>query len=138
MVERQGKMVAKVVKSTSSENLTPELIKHIKTGATLYTDEWLGYNNIDDLYDHLFVKHNAGEYVKDDIYTNTVEGFWSLLKRGVVGIYHFVSKKHLQKYIDEFVFRYNTRTMATQALRFEYLLNNTEDKYLPYKQLIKK
>jgi len=101
MVEREGKLVARKVESTASEHLTPEIIKAVKETATLYTDEWIGYNNINKLYNHLFVKHNEKEFVKDDIYTNTIEGFWSLLKRGILGIYHFVSKKHLQDYVDE-------------------------------------
>ena len=136
MVEREGKLVAKVVKSTSSKHLTPQIIKYIKDGATLYTDEWIGYKNIGKLYDHLFVSHKKKEYVRDDVYTNTVEGFWSLFKRGIGGIYHFVSKKHLQSYVDEFVFRYNTRNFETETERFDHLLNNVENKYLPYKTLI--
>ena len=69
----------------------------------------MGYKQVNKIYDHLFVKHNEGEYVNGRIYTNTIEGFWSILKRGIVGIYHFTSRKHIQKYVDEFVFRYNTR-----------------------------
>lgn len=137
MVERKGKLVAKKIESTKSEHLTPQMIKHIKAGATLYTDEFIGYKNVGELYDHLFVNHSAKEYVRNDIYTNTIEGFWSLFKRGIVGIYHFVSKKHLQTYVDEFVFRYNTRNFATETSRFDYLLSNVSNKYLPYKQLIR-
>ena len=74
------------------------------------------------IYDHAIVKHNQGEFVKGDAHTNTIEGFWSLLKRGIVGIYHFVSKKHLQVYVDEFVFRYNTRKFG-EAVRFNHLLS---------------
>ena len=72
--------------------------------------------------------------MKGSIYTNTIEGFWSLLKRGIVGIYHFTTRKHLQKYVDEFVFRYNTRQISTQN-RFNYLLSNLENR-LTYKELI--
>jgi transposase-like protein len=136
MVERDGKLVAKKVKSTSAEYLTPEIIKTIKEAATLYTDEWGVYRGLDRLYNHLFVKHNSGEYVNGNIYTNTIEGFWSLLKRGIVGIYHFVSRKHLQYYVDEFVFRYNTRKFDTEKARFDYFLTAISSKYLPYKTLI--
>ena len=136
MVEREGKLVAKKVASTAAVHLTPKMVEHIKSGVTLYTDEWIGYNNIGILYNHLFVNHSEKEYVKNDIYTNTVEGFWSLLKRGIVGIYHFVSNKHLQKYVDEFVFRYNTRNFETETARFDYFLSNVSNKYLPYKKLI--
>ncbi|GAB6007911.1 IS1595 family transposase [Dysgonomonas reticulitermitis] len=136
MVERNGKLVAKKVKSTSSEHLSPEIIKTIKKAATLYTDEWLGYNGMDRLYNHLFVKHNQKEFVSGKIYTNTIEGFWSILKRGIVGIYHFTSKKHLQYYVDEFVFRYNTRNFDSEMSRFNYFLTSISNKYLPYKKLI--
>lgn len=136
MVERQGKLVAKKVETTSGEHLTPEIIKVVKQSATLYTDEWLGYNAINRIYDHLFVKHNAKEFVNGDVYTNTIEGFWSILKRGIMGIYHFVSKKHLQFYVDEFVFRYNTRNFETETSRFNHFLRNIASKYLPYQKLI--
>lgn len=86
------------------------------------------------IYDHSAVKHNSGQYVNGRIRTNTIEGFWSLLKRGIVGIYHFTSKKHLQMYVDEFVFRYNTRKLV-ESQRFNLLLANTEYR-LTYKELI--
>ena len=136
MVERQGKLVAKKVESTAKEHLTPELIKVVKETATLYTDEWLGYKGINRIYNHLFVKHNQKEFVNGNIYTNTIEGFWSLLKRGIMGVYHFTSKKHLQYYVDEFVFRYNTRKFETEKDRFNYFLTAISNKYLPYKKLI--
>jgi transposase-like protein len=136
MVEREGKLVAKVVKSTKAKYLVPEIVKTIKESASVFSDEWVAYKNIDKLYDHFVIKHKEHEYVNGDIYTNTIEGFWSLFKRGILGIYHFVSKKHLQKYVDEFVFRYNTRTFASETARFDYLLNNVSNRYLPYKTLV--
>lgn len=100
----------------------------------MYTDEWLGYKGVSKIYDHSVVNHNQGEYVNGRVHTNTIEGFWSLLKRGIVGIYHFTSKKHLQRYVDEFVFRYNTRNIK-EACRFNLLLANT-DVRTTYKGLI--
>ena len=123
MLERKGKLTAKVVKDTSSSTLTAEIIKTIKRTAELNTDEWLGYKGVSNIYKHTVVKHNEGEYVRGIAYTNNIEGFWALLKRGIYGIYHFASKKHLQIYIDEFVFRYNTR-LQTETERFKNLLNN--------------
>ena len=76
----------------------------------------------------------AGQYVNGRVHTNTIEGFWGLLKRGIVGIYHFTSVKHLQNYVDEFVFRYNTRDNA-EPQRFNLLLSNTEHR-LTYEGLI--
>jgi transposase-like protein len=133
MVERGGKLNAKHVSDVGIKTLTAEIVKHVKD-ATIYSDEWLGYNALKRIYDHHFIKHGAGQYVDGRIHTNTIEGFWSLMKRGIFGIYHFTSVKHLQKYVDEFVFRYNTRNVS-EVERFNILLGNTE-KRLTYEVLI--
>lgn len=135
MVERNGKLVAKAIANTQAETLTPEIINVVKQSATIYTDEWMGYNSLQRIYDHAFIKHNQGEYVNGRVHTNTIENFWSLLKRGIIGIYHFTSKKHLQKYVDEFVFRYNTRDNS-ECTRFNLLLANCTNR-LTYNNLIK-
>lgn len=134
MVERQGKLNAKKVNDVKSSTLTPEVVAVVKESAKLYTDEWLGYAGVNKIYDHSIVKHNKSQYVNGRVHTNTIEGFWSLLKRGIFGIYHFTSKKHLQKYVDEFVFRYNTRK-SSENNRFKLLLSNMENR-LTYKMLI--
>ena len=133
MVERKGKIVARKIESTAVEHITPEVIKTVKN-AMVYTDEWVGYKQVNRIYNHLFVKHNEGQYVNGRIHTNTIEGFWSILKRGIVAIYHFTSRKHIQKYVDEFAFRHNTRK-HTEMERFNFLLQNTEHR-LTYKELI--
>ena len=89
---------------------------------------------IDKLYNHSFVKHKDNEFVNGKAYTNTIECFWGLLKRGLLGIYHNSSKKHLQMYIDEFVFRYNTRKL-NESDRFNILLSNITNR-LRYSELI--
>ncbi len=134
MIERSGKLKAVKVDNVRSETLTREIIKSVKESATLYTDEWMGYKGVSRIYDHSVVKHNQGQYVNGRIHTNTIEGFWSLLKRGIFGVYHFTSKKHLQRYVDEFVFRYNSRN-TTEQIRFDILLGNMEHR-LTYKELI--
>lgn len=134
MVERNGKLNAYKVENTKIAVLTKEIISRIRTTANLYTDEWLGYNGISKIYKHSIIKHKEKEYTNGNVYTNTIEGFWSLLKRGIIGIYHFTSKKHLQKYVDEFVFRYNTR-QYTEHDRFNFLLSNIGIK-TTYKELI--
>lgn len=134
MIERHGKVTAKKVDNVKAYTLTKEVISKVKETATVFTDEWLGYSALKRIYDHSVVKHNQGEYVNGRVHTNTIEGFWSLLKRGIVGIYHFTSKKHLQMYVDEFVFRYNSRK-NTEGQRFNMLLSNTQYR-LTYKELI--
>lgn len=134
MLERKGKIVARKIASTAAEHITPEVVRTIQPGSKIITDEWNGYHKVSRIYDHSFVKHNEGEYVNGRIYTNTIEGFWSILKRGIVGIYHFTSRKHLQRYVDEFVFRYNTRQVS-ESERFNLFLQNLEHR-LKYKDLI--
>ncbi len=111
MVERGGQVVAMVVPDVKGKTLKEIIKQHIKETATLMTDEYVGYAGLEKIYNHCIVSHGAGQYVDGDAYTNTMEGFWSLLKRSVVGIYHSLTRKHLQKYVDECVFRYNTRKL---------------------------
>ncbi len=73
------------------------------------TDEWCGYSGLSKLFSHEVIVHKNGEYVRGNVHTNTIEGFWSLFKRGIVGQYHQISVRYIQKYIDEFCFRYNNR-----------------------------
>ena len=134
MIERGGKLNARKVDNVQAKTLTKEVITKVKESANLYTDEWVGYNGLSRIYDHSVVKHGQGEYVNGRIHTNTIEGFWSLLKRGIMGIYHFTSRKHLQNYVDEFVFRYNTRGKSEME-RFNLLLANTEVR-TTYRRLI--
>ena len=136
MLERGGNMIARVVKNTSSKQLTPLICKTIKRTATLYTDEWSGYNKAGKRYTRHIVDHSKHQYVNGNVHTNTIEGFWSILKRGVIGIYHKPTRKHLQKYVNEFVFRRNTRNLSDNE-RFNLVLANAGNYHLTYKQLIR-
>ena len=78
----------------------------------LYTDQWIGYHKLDGEFPHGVVNHAKGQYVVGAIHTNTIEGFWSIFKRGVVGTFHKVSKKYMPLYVAEFQFRYNNRDNA--------------------------
>lgn len=133
IVERGGELRAKKVPDTRGYNLRQFVYKNLEFGSRLHTDEWWGYRGLAQSFKHKFVKHNKGEYVSGESHTNTLEGFWSLLKRGTIGIYHSMSDKHLQQYVDEFVFRYNTR-QYTESFRFDAMLNNI-NVHLTYKQL---
>lgn len=134
MVERGGRLIAQVIADTSRKSITPVVLKSVTLSSTIYTDEWHGYNIVKGIYKHDFVDHGRKQYVQGDVYTNTMEGFWSILKRGIIGIYHFTSRKHLQRYVDEFVFRYNSRSL-TESERFNLFLHNMEHR-LTYKELI--
>lgn len=124
MVERGGKVIAKVVTGVSSDDIKPVVENNVKQSANVYTDEWRGYNGLKGTYGIEVVKHGQGEYVVGNAHTNTIEGFWSGLKRSIIGIYHHVSTKHLQKYVDASAFRYNTRDL-NEAERLNLMLANS-------------
>lgn len=109
ILERGGKVKARKAKDVSGKTLKSFIKQNVKEGSQVMTDEWKSYNSINEKYNHSVVQHSTGEYVNGNIHTNTLEGFWSLLKRGVIGQYHHVTPKYLNKYVDEFCFRYNER-----------------------------
>jgi len=119
LVERGGNVVAKVIKHAGANELLGNIRKHVVPGSVIYTDDYCNYRNIRNLqdkygrpanYKHFRIRHKSGYYVRDGhIHTQTVEGFWSLIKRGIGGVYHSVSPKYLQTYLDEYTFRYNRR-----------------------------
>ena len=137
MVERKGNLRAMKVPDTKRETIQPLIVENITLGSNIMTDEWQSYRGLTSFYNHSYVKHNSGEYVTGNTHTNTIEGFWSLFKRGQIGIYHHMSGKHIDSYLNEFSFRYNTRKM-TERSRFDLLLSNVNDTRLTYTQLINK
>lgn len=108
-LQRDGKVKAQKSKDVSGKTLRSFIKQNVKEGSVIHTDEWRSYNGLSKSYLHYVINHGSGEYVKGDVHTNTLEGFWALLKRGVVGQYHYVTEKYLNRYIDEFCFRYNNR-----------------------------
>ena len=110
MVERNGNVVAKKVENTKSATLMPIISQFVREGSRVFTDEYIGYRSLreSEVFNHSFVSHKDKEFVNEDVYTNTIEGFWGQLKRMIMGVYHFVSAKYMQRYVDEAVFRYNT------------------------------
>jgi transposase-like protein len=133
--ERNGRVVAMVVTSTDSRTLQPIIRQYVKVGANLMTDEFRAYTGSHLLYNHQVVKHGEGEYVTGNAHTNGIENFWSHLKRGIFGIYHHVSVKHLQNYVDEYGFRYNFRGMK-EGERVDFMLLQSNGR-LMYKDLIR-
>jgi len=141
MVNRNTKTV-KAVKIPTAEKdfLLPKINLNVKQGSTIITDTYGAYKDLNKRFYHETVKHSEGEYVKVSsrvafkIHTNTVEGFWSLLKRGINGTYHWVSKKHINRYLNEFSLRYNTRELADNQ-RFASFLGKVQGR-LTYKELI--
>lgn len=127
MVERGGAVIAKVVPDVKARTLLSEIDSHVLKDAVVYTDDLLSYRSVARMgYVHKTVAHSLGQYVLGkDIHTNSVEGFWSQLKRSIDGTYHHVTPEHLQGYVNEYAFRYSHRkddqpmfwTMLAQVVR---------------------
>ena len=112
-VSRKGNVVARVISDVRGATLATFVREAVSTKVSLLcTDQWGGYNRLDKDYPHQSVDHAAGQYVCGAVHTQTIEGFWSLVKRGMVGTFHKVSAKYLPLYVAEFQFRYNNRENA--------------------------
>lgn len=131
MLQRNGNMIAKVVDNTKSSILEPYIKTYVKEESVIYTDGW-DYGELNELYVQRSVDHGRHFYgttfISSDgeliqVSTNKIENSWSHLKRTIFGTYYKVSKKHIQKYVDEFVFRFNTRKYS-DCERFELYLQN--------------
>ena len=119
-VERNGRASTVHVRSSGARVLLPEIEKRITSGAHIHSDEWQAYKTLDRRgYSHTTVNHSRLEYVRGSTHTNTIEGYWSQLKRSIDGTYHSVSPKYLQQYLNEFSFRYNRRTKAICPILLE-------------------
>ena len=138
MGERGGNIHAIATKDTGSKTLMTLARKHISIDATIYTDEHMPYRTLPKLgFKHQSVNHGVKEFVNGMASTNTAESFSSHFKRGLNGIYHHVSAKHLQRYADEYTYRWNTRSL-TDGERFEDWFSHLNGKRLTYKTLIRK
>jgi transposase-like protein len=121
MVERKGRVVVATVPNATWRTLMPHIIQRVVPASLIYTDESASYDRVVKAgYYHRRIRHTEKVYVSGDIHTNTVEGFWSLVKRGINGVYHAVSAKHLQGYLNEYAWRYNHRNDG--RAQFESLL----------------
>lgn len=110
VVERKGKVIAKVVPDVAAKTLLPIIKEKVLERSIVYTDEMLSYNQLPRLgYEHRRIHHASKVYVMGDIHTNTIDGFWSLVKRGISGVNHAMSSKYLPHYLNEYAFRYNRR-----------------------------
>jgi transposase-like protein len=135
LVERGGKVRSFHVTKVTGETLRTVLVTNADRGSWLMTDDHSGYKSVgQEFVGHGVVKHSLGEYVRADVFhTNTVEGYFSLLKRGIVGVYHHVSEAHLERYVTEFDFRYNTRKLNDYE-RADENLKGISGKRLTYRR----
>lgn len=137
ILQREGNIILQPISDTTSDTLIPKIVDSVKSESVIMTDSFSSYNGLNEFFiDHQSVSHSQGEFVRGNIHTNSIEGFFSIMKRGIYGIYHHTSKKHLGKYCNEFSFRYNTRK-DTQTERFDLALYRSETR-MRYCDLIQK
>jgi transposase-like protein len=123
LLERAGRIKLEVLEKANGKTIKPIIEQSVSKDASLVTDGFGGYSGLDKAYkEHQILNKEKEEYVRGEYHTNTLEGFWTLLKRGIYGQYHKVSIRHLQSYLDEFTFKYNHRANKSN---FELLLNKS-------------
>jgi transposase-like protein len=138
MRERGGRTRAKVIQSTDLATIQNEIHGGVEVGSQLFTDEPGSYSDLDGLFfRHDTVNHGAGEYARGAAHTNGIESVWAVLKRGLHGVYHHASPKHLARYVDEFTFRLNDGNVARHTFeRLDSFIDALRGKRITYKQLI--
>jgi len=135
--QRNGRTVAFPVTNVNSETAYSVINELVEIGTTLHTDEAAVYNGMDGLfYKHETINHSAGEYSRNGVHTNSIESVWAVLKRGLHGVYHHASNKHLARYVNEFAFRLNDGNVKNHTLdRLNSFVTATAHKRLTYKDL---
>ena len=137
MRERGGRIKAKHIGCSDTQTISAEVHANIEPGSILHTDEHGAYRVLGRIgFTHETVNHAAGEYVRDDVSTNSIESVWAVFKRGVYGTFHHVSPKHLGRYVDEFAFRLNEGNVKNHTLtRLDSFVDGVAGKRLTYKGL---
>ena len=134
LVERGGKARSTVVENVTAATLLGEIKKNVARDATIMTDEYKAYARLGLYYKrHGRVRHSLKEYAKDDVHVNAAEGYFSILKRGIHGTFHHVGKQHLERYLKEFDFRWNTRQISDKE-RFVKVIKGSKNKKLHYRK----
>jgi transposase-like protein len=134
MVERGGEVRATAIDTRKKKDLQKAIRENVEAGAAIFSDELKSYDGLESEYQHAVINH-AVEYVNGNVHTNTMENFWSLLKRGLHGTYISVEPFHLFRYIDEQAFRYNNRKEMNDSDRFKAVMKQVVGKRLTYEQL---
>ena len=137
MIQRGGDLRLKKIPNTQKRTIVPLIESNVQRGATVYSDEAQHYKWMHQAYEHNLVAHSLGEYVREDVYTNSIEGVFSHFKRSIIGVYHKASDKHIDRYLGVFAWRWNRRTMK-EGERMNSLLRSTQGHRLTYAELIAK
>ena len=138
MREKNGHTIAKPVNNIDAATLHAAIHEHVEPGSVIHTDELTGYRGLNGLYyQHETINHRHGEYVRDNVSTNSIESVWAVMKRGLHGVYHHASDKHLGRYVNEFTFRLNDGNVERHTLdRLESLVKATIGRRITYTDLI--
>src|SRR5579863_6513820 len=138
MRERGGTLKAMPIASTDKDTIHKAIHANVELRSTIHTDEAAAYQGIGGLFfDHDTVNHTDGEFERDGVTTNSIESVFAVLKRGLIGVYHHASPKHLGRYVDEFAFRLNDGNVERHTLdRLDSFIVNVAGKRLTYKALI--
>jgi transposase-like protein len=137
LIERKGRVRSHHVTEVSANTLRPILQAHVDAATFIMTDEGGAAKKIGSEFEHHgSVNHGIGEYVRGDIHINTAEGYFSVFKRSINGVYHHVSQQHLKRYLAEFDFRYNERIAlgVDDSERAEKVLRGTVGKRMTYQE----
>lgn len=136
IMKRGGNVYTKVVPNVKAETLKPIIYSLVEPGNVIMTDDWGAYRGLDKHYEHYWSEHGAGKYTDKETgaHTNNMECYWSHLKRGFHGTYIQISRKHLQRYLNEYAFRFNNRDRTPMGI-VSNAITNTKAR-LPYKKLI--
>src|SRR5277367_703008 len=126
MIQRGGEIRAQVVERVNMATVESNIVANVEKGTQIMSDDFLSYARIGKMFPHKSVSHARGEYVKGTCHTNSIESFWALFKRGYHGVYHQMSRKHMQKYVDEFTFRFNRRNGGMQGVFADVLERVTD------------
>jgi transposase-like protein len=131
-----GKVVANVIENTKQQTLHSEVHANVMPGSSIYSDEHPSYRNLKPRYEHRSVSHNHGQYVDGPVHTNSIESVWAVMKRAYKGINHWWSPKHMQRYINECVFRLNQASEGKDTMdTVEDVLTNSIGRRLTYEEL---
>lgn len=140
LLQRNGNMVLRVIDAdkANGETIKPIVRQYVSPDAIIYTDGFGAYHGLEKEFKiHGIVRHDQGEYVKGIVHTNSIEGFWSIMKRGIIGVYHQTSHKHLQRYCDEYTYRFNSRE-SDSVIKFAEAVRTTCKARITYQKLIGK
>jgi transposase-like protein len=135
---KRGRVKAVKIGAADTQTIQDVIVQNVAVGSTLHTDEAAVYQAMGGLFfDHASVNHSEGEYVRDGVSTNSIESVFAVLKRGLIGVYHHASPKHIGRYVDEFAFRLNEGNVARHTLeRLDSFVSRVAGKRLTYKALI--